>query len=378
MHVLRRMKLTKVLCSAAIGLLAMSAASAEPSFKIGGFGTVGGAVTGNEDTQFRNGLDQWSGTDKHLDLFQDTKLGLQGTINFTSDFSVTSQLLGKRREDQDMDINFEWLYAQYTGISGFDFKLGRVVLPAFLVSDARFVGYSSPWVRVPTLVYSMLPFSTVDGGQVSYRTSIGPAIASFQFTHGHSASNIFVTSAVPIPFVGTIYVPAVIETNSPKVNGINASIEWGDWTLRVGEVRSNVKFNLRDVGPLPSFTDTFKEAGIQYDNGQFVVMSEYVKRTTKPELYDSNGWYLGTGYHFGSVMPYVIASQFKLKTDNPNGKASKGLAVGARYDFAKNLALKGEFARYDTNDTLIFTDNVRPAAYDKKVNMLSVTLDFVF
>src|SRR5690606_29013292 len=111
-----------------------------------------------------------------------------------------------------------------------------------------------------------------------------------------------------------------------------------------------------------------------YDNGKLVVTSEYVKRKTKPATADSSAWYVGAGYRFGEVMPYVMISKFTLK-DTP--ESTKGAAVGARYDFAKNVALKAEFARYNQSG-YIFLDAVAPAAPDKKVNVISVALDFVF
>lgn len=375
-YIPRRTALAAAFCATGVALLAGHAAHAndDVKFKGGGFGTLGATRTNLDDTQFRTSLNQYSGADKNVDLGVDSRLGLQGSVIYKSDFALTAQLLGVRREDEDFSMDVEWLYAQYTGVPGLDLKGGRVALPGFLVSDSRFVGYTTPWLRVPTLVYSMLPISTVDGLQASYRHSIGPAIASFQVTHGRSGSSIFVTSEVVIPFVGTFYVPTTIESKNKSVTSVNGTLEWGDWTARLGQVKSDVQFTIPGAPADTIFKDTFTGLGLQYDNGKVVVITEYVKRGTKPKTFDSTAWYAAGGYRFGEFMPYVMVSKFTPD----DAKASKGAAVGLRYDFAKNLALKAEFARYDTNGTLIFTDAVSPAIADKKVNVISVALDFVF
>ena len=375
-YIPRRTALAAALCATGVALLVGQVAHANDDikFKGGGFGTLGATRTDLDGTEFRNGLTQYSGADRSVDLGVDSRLGLQGSVIYKNDFAVTAQLLGVRRADVDFDLDVEWLYAQYTGVPGLDVKLGRVALAAFLVSDSRYVGYSTPWLRVPPLVYAMLPYSTVDGIQAGYRHSLGPVIASVQVAHGSSKTGI--TSG-----------PSQIDVKAPKVTNVNLMLEWGDWTARVGQVKSDAELTLNVPSPapgvpsfnvpLPSFKDTFSGYGLQYDNGQWVALAEYVTRKTKPQqTFDSTAWYVGGGYHFGQFLPYVVISKFT--GDTPGFEStSKGAAVGLRYDFFKNIALKAEFAQYDANNGLIFT-NGSPAFLDKKANVISVALDFVF
>ncbi|MDO9006119.1 MAG: porin [Aquabacterium sp.] len=389
-YIPRRTALAAALCATGVALLAGHAAHAndDVKFKGGGFGTLGAARTNLDDTQFRNGLTQYSGADKTVDLGVDSRLGLQGSVIYKSDFALTAQLLGMRRQDEDFNLDVEWLYAQYTGVPGLDLKAGRVALAAFLVSDSRYVGYATPWLRVPPLVYSMLPYSTVDGIQVGYRHSIGPAVASVQVSHGRSRAEISALGEFPPNSGSGLFAESRLDTRSPKVTNINLMLEWGDWTARIGQVKSDVEMTI-DIpappfgGPLsglpgPVFKDTFTGFGLQYDNGQVVAIAEHVKRKTKPQQsFDATAWYVGGGYHFGSVLPYVIISKFT--GDSPGAESTtKGAAVGVRYDFASNLALKAEFARYDANNSLIFTDAVSPSVMGKKAKVISVALDFVF
>jgi hypothetical protein len=374
-----QLTLAAALCAASMTIMSSHArADDDFKFKGGGFGTLGAVRTNTEGTQFRDEPTQWSGADKHVDLGTDSRLGLQGTVTYKSDFSLTAQVLGIRREDDDFGVDFEWLYAQYTGVPGLNLKAGRVALPGFLVSDSRRVGYATPWLRVPPLVYSMLSLATVDGVQAGYSHSIGPAVGSVQFTHGRGKSNLSLLA----PLGGGAYAPAIAYVDQNKVNSLNALLEWGDWTARVGQVKSEdsgiLDLNIPGFGvvhqALGKFTDDFTGVGLQYDNGKAVVITEYVKRKTKPVTSDSSAWYVGAGYRFGEVMPYVLVSKF---TPKDGTKATKGTAIGARYDFAKNIDLKAEFARYDQRG-FNFLDLTAPSAPDQKVNVISVALDFVF
>lgn len=371
----RQSTLAAALCVAGASLLSGQSARADDDvkFKGGGFGTLGAARTNSKTTQFRNEPTQWSGADNHIDLGLDSRLGVQGTVSYKSDFSITAQVLGIRREDEDFKLDFEWLYAQYTGVPGLNLKAGRVALPAFLVSDSRRVGYAVPWMRVPPLAYSMLSLSTVDGVQAGYSHSLGPVVASVQYTHGRGESNLGLYG--PIQGLPGVYASTLARVSQDNVNSLNGTLEWGDWSARIGQVTSEDSGTVDVFGttaPLTAFKDKFTGVGLQYDNGKAVVTTEYLKRKTKPLTADSTAWYVGGGYRFGEVMPYVLVSRFTLK----DTKATKGTAIGVRYDFVKNVAFKAEFARYDQSG-YVFLDSAPPAA-DAKVNVVSVALDFVF
>lgn len=374
----RQSTLAAALCAAGFTLLSGHSAHADDdiTFKGGGFGTLGAARTNSKVTQFRNEPTQWSGADNHIDLGLDSRLGVQGTVTYKSDFSITAQVLGIRREDEDFELDFEWLYAQYTGVPGLNLKAGRVALPAFLVSDSRRVGYAVPWMRVPPLAYSMLSLSTVDGVQAAYSHSFGPVVGTVQFTHGRGQSNLALYGQFP---PGGGFHRQYIPVKQDNVNSLNGTLEWGDWSARIGQVTSedsgtiNVPTFFNVTSDIPSFKDKFTGVGLQYDNGKAVVTTEYLKRKTKPtNTSDASAWYVGGGYRFGEVMPYVLVSQYKPKTE----EATKGTAIGVRYDFAKNVAFKAEFARYEQGG-FVFLDSAPPVA-DAKVNVVSVALDFVF
>lgn len=392
-------RLAVLLCAMGLGAWA-TPSLADVQYKFSGFGTLGAAMTNNDDTEFRTSVEQFQGATKTPDLGVDSKLGVQGSAVFSNGVTLTAQVLGARRNGEEFDAGFEWAYVQYTGIDGLDLKAGRVVLPSFLVSDSRMVGYATPWLRVSPLVYAMMPLSHVDGEQVTVRHAFGPVVVSGQFTYGNTSGKAAVTAPLALPG-GPYYQQTITEGETRNIHGLNIALEWGDWTLRASQVNDHVNLGLTvetppsfigvdfGQGPLGStfagppqiFKDKFQELGLQYDDGKVVVMAEHVSRSTKDvKVQDAKAWYVAAGYRFDSVMPYVMVSQFKqtYASTGPLPPKSKGLALGARYELTARSALKAEWAQYKNNSGYIFTDAVSPAVADKKINVMSIALDFVF
>lgn len=392
----QRQYLTALLCAMGLGIYA-SPAKADVQYKFSGFGTLGAVKTTNDDTEFRQSIQQYSGATTKVDLGVDSRLAVQGSAIWGNGVTVTAQVLGQRLGDEDFNMGFEWLYAQYTGIEGLDLKAGRVVLPAFLVSDSRLVGYASPFLRVPPLVYGMMPVSHLDGEQITYRHSIGSAVASVQGTFGRATTQARTTTTLPVPFLGTYYLPSTGEAKASGIVSLNATLEWGDWTFRVSQIKDKTLLSQSFYLPPAlggglqngdiNFHDKFQEMGLQYDDGKIVVMAEHVKRSTSDQqVQDAKSWYIGAGYHFGTVTPYALYSRYKedftLAADGVSAGTSPpkstGLALGLRYDFATNLALKAEVAKYKNNSLYVFTDSSSPGVADKSIKVMSVALDFVF
>jgi hypothetical protein len=64
--------------------------------------------------------------------------------------------------------------------------LGRIELPAFLVSDFRKVGYADPWVRPQVVVCGLAPLTNNDGVDASYRVLLGDVTNTLRGAYGRS------------------------------------------------------------------------------------------------------------------------------------------------------------------------------------------------
>jgi hypothetical protein len=343
---------------------AMAATQIGEHVSVSGFGTIGAMVTDNDGAQYRSDLRQFRGADKSPDFGVDSRLGLQANVKFNDTFSAVGQLLTSRRKSDRPVV--EWLYGQASLPAGFSLQLGRMVLPTFMVSDSRSVGYAAHWLRAPQEVYAQYPGSSFDGGQLQYKATLGPVNLTAQLAAGKSKSDIsLLGTAATVDF--------------EKLRSANLLLETGNWLFRLGQTQApGVKIS---GVPLPPLDDRFTGVGVQYDNGTLLVMGEYtMRRQSDPSPFDSNSWYLSSGWRFGAWMPYATISRLTPKGPLFGGTPDeKVTAIGVRWDAMKNVDIKAQFQKIDASTRTSFV-NVSPAfaAERPTVNALSVAVDFVF
>jgi hypothetical protein len=363
-------------CGAALlagfGVVPALAADNEITTAISGYGTVAATVTDNSDTQYISSLQQFKGATKEPDIGAESRLGLQGVVTFDPQFSVTAQALAKRRGNTDFDIGTEWLFGQYTPMPGLDLRLGRVAMPTFLVSDSRNVGYAATWLRAPNEVYTVMPFTTLDGGQAIWRATVGSVALTSQLSYGK-------TSVTVAAGTGSFNVDA------KSVVSLAFVAETGNWTLRLADSRMSLPTSI----PLSqtvtlNFTnkDTFLSAGVQYDDGKVIVLSEFAKRSEDnapilgEPLSASASSYVAAGYRIGSFTPMVRYSHVKYGKSLTAAPVQNSEGLILRYDAFRNVAFKAQIDRYDASNPTAFIST--QATTGKKIDVLSVGADFVF
>jgi hypothetical protein len=335
---------------------------------ISGYGTVGGTVTDNPTLQFRTSSTQFKGATEQLDVGLDSRLGVQGTVRFGDKFNVTAQTLAARKGDKDFDLGLEWLYGQMTLAPGLDARVGRVVLPTFMISDSRHVGYSLPWLHTANEVYILMPFTSLDGVQGQWRTSLGPASITTQVSYGRSDAQIL-TGLGPLTF------------NGKDLWNLSLSAELGNWTLRSAQTKATVPTVL---GPISyNQQDSFLDLGLQYDNGQALVLTELVKRRQNQvpglgiPLSRTTSYHVTAGWRFGDLTPMLRFAHVKndgASVADLGNHATPGASL--RYELMRNVALKLQWDRYDADNYLAFTNSDQSSS--AKVNVIGFGADFVF
>lgn len=155
---------------------------------------------------------------------------------------------------------------------------------------------------------------------------------------------------------------------------------------------------------------TFTGLGVSMDRDNIVLSAEYAwRRFNNAVVADTTGWYALGGLRLGSFLPYVVFS--RLKVDDLNAKLNpqavalgtayqsvQGVinvgkvvqntqSVGARWDVRRGMALKAQFDRVNkpagSNGLFLVPDASTASGQDffnnkKKVNVLSLAVDFVF
>ena len=356
-----------------MGLATITRAGDGISTTISGYGTVGGTYTSDGAYAYHHDVTEFTGAANRFEVGLESRLGVQAVFDFGSGFSVTAQEVARRRGSEDFELGTEWLYLQYSPTPDWQFRVGRVVLATFLLSDSREVGYAATWFRAPNEIYGSDPFNSLDGGQVLWRHNLGPAVLKLQSSYGNTKASI--------QFNGQTFSG---ETN--YVFNASASIEYENILLRVAQTKINSPITL----PLSatysvSFNvqDKYNTVGLQYDDGKAIVIGEWAKRSEPAgpglplPLAGSSQWYLAGGWRFGKLTPMLIYAVEKSDEAlvNPAGNF-RTWSANLRYDVIRNVALKAEVSRPQAANAVYWvTPNY---ASSERVNVYSFGADFVF
>lgn len=372
----------KPVMAALMGIFATTS-WADSEFNFSGFGTLGAVRTNTDAAEYRSGLRQHKGATSEPDLGVDSRLGLQVSYKLNEQFSAVGQVLTSRRDGKE-GAQVEWLYGQFSPIKSVDLRAGRLVLPIFMLSDNRNVGYAHYWMRAPQEVYGVYPLTSFDGLQARWRDNVGGVNLNVQASGGTSDANLYLTA----PDLSNNLFDARVTLKYKQLYSLAVNAEKGFWTVRASKTYGKKTEMLMPLPPfgtftwLPEGTDNFTNFGLQYDDGSLVVMSEFVaRRYSNQGLVNSNSYYLSGGYRFGSLMPYATYSHF-----SPKGAyyrrltTSPGItqAVGVRWDVATNVAVKAQFERVRRTDVSFTQATMDFWSKTPSVNAVSLAVDFVF
>jgi hypothetical protein len=136
--------------------LASASATALDNVRINGFGNVVMGVTSSDDT--------FLGYDDDPDFKNESLFALQVSSDISDKLSATAQVLGRGRDDYD--VEFEWAYLSYRITPSLTLVAGRSRLPLFTYSSSLDVGYTYHWITAPGVVYNV-PFNNLDGVKLS-------------------------------------------------------------------------------------------------------------------------------------------------------------------------------------------------------------------
>ena len=408
--------MNKQIIIAALALpLALSSAFAQessgPTVKVSGFGT--GALTWTNTDQAEFGRpNQASGARKSPRTGVDSNLGLQADIGINNWLSFTGQGLVRRDAEDDYGAEAAWAFAKAKINDNFSVRVGRIGLPAFMISDYRNVGYANTFLRAPNEMYSQVPFDSIDGIDATYRQSFGDTTVTGQLGFGRTDGKLAYN----------------LEVEGRKMVALNLVAEHGPFTVRFGRVDADIsvtgsttlagfltnlrttgtRFNLPQLNTMADQLDptekkaSFTSLGLGMDWNNIVVQSEFAKRKTDSYVNDTSSWYVMGGYRFGKVLPYFIHSKLSIDGFPENtvpanipalaplraggarlpyngiGQGEQSTtSIGVRWDFHSSLALKAQVDRIKPEIGSGLLLNAQPG-FHKDVTVGAVALDFVF
>jgi len=385
-----------------------------PVFSINGFGTIGMVHSSERRADFvatdlqRKG----AGYSNDWSPYVDSRVGMQLNARFTPDLTGVVQVVSEQRYDGSFAPQVEWANVKYNITPDLSMRAGRIVLPSFLLSDARKVGYSSPWVRTPSEVYNLVPITNSDGIDFSYRQQFGDARNTIQASFGQ----------------GSAKAPPDNDITGKRGWGVFDTLEYGNMTFHVSYFRTRLTIEgTQDLEAMARLyggsagaaladkygaTDKpfeFYGAGASYETSRWFLMGEYGLINPHSAYGKRVGGYVSSGYRIGKVTPYVTYAfaDVKSNTSDPglplppawyptystiaamNARLNSVLSsapvqqtysTGLRWDAYKNVAVKFQFDHSRLGDGSYGMLNNRQSGYVRggSYNLISATIDFQF
>ncbi len=375
-----------------------------PRFAVSGFGTLGVVRSDKNNYHFHSsGTQATVGRGQSFDASTDSVLGLQGTGRIDDRFNVTIQAITRQAAGYNYTPHVTWAYLNYQATPALTLRVGRTTTPFFMFSDSLNVNYATPWLRPPVEVYSLNPFSDLDGIDLLYRIPLGEVDLEVQGLHGNSAVTARSASA-----------------RLKSATGIRFGLTGSGFTAQAGYTRTNLQLQWTDglykalgqqliahgesaaaaeLAGIDGHAEFFS-AGFQWEKNNWITIAEFVKRQVDRYTNSAHAWYVTTGYRFDALTPYVTFSQqvqdrpaFSTDVDashtplirlynTARNTAQHSVALGMRWDVARNIAIKSQIERVTpapggrgmfTSDSL--AEYMKPAT---PVHLISFSLDFVF
>jgi hypothetical protein len=336
-------------------------------FSYSGFGTIGVARSDTNRAEYVTG-NQMAGATENFDYKTDSKLGLQGTFAPTRWLSGTVQALAEVRNSPDFTTQIEWAYLKVQPIDNLSIRYGKLVLPLFLVSDSRNVGYSTTWLRAPDAVYGEAVFDTYEGADIAYVQKMGKYSVTAHALLG--APNPVAQLAGPgfaQIFTGHHMhgYDVTADLNTVTVRASILELDYGTYTGST--LNQEGKYH-------------FYSYGIAYDRNDIIAQTEFIELRTGDPTDAINGWYVMGGYRLGKVVPYLIYA------NSHQNRAADGAvpeingpteSVGVRLDLFRSVDFKAQFDHAKAFDYGTPFINIQPG-FSNKANIFSLVADFVF
>ena len=367
-------RVTAALVCLAVSPLAMAG---DGNYRLGGFATFGVNKASNDSGYFE-------GQDSDPDYKSDSLAGIQLDFTVNERATTSIQLLG--RADEDWDPEVEWAYLNYHLTDQTSLRVGKQRLPLFYYSEYMDARYALPWVRPNQEVYQVIPTANYDGGEVLFETGLGDYQVVSQL------------------YVGESDFDGLIDNGTSKLSsmvGATTTLEEENFSYRLSFLSADLELNRRADELLPASALTSKArfygAGVHYDNGRWLVVSELVHTELDSVIDSITAGYLTLGYHSEQFMPYVTLSRLDAESKSEDPLQNRlmsiersNLSAGLRWSLSEHVSIKGEISRvFDFGETSgALANNQQPVFEGKQliglhnpyddVVVSTVTVDVVF
>ena len=354
-----------------LAMAAFLAAPAHADLTINGFASIKAGMTLDSDSTLYGYTDE-------LDFKNESLFAVQVMSDLGEKLSVTAQLMGRGRED--FNVEFEWAFLSYQLTDNMQINAGRLRTPFYKYSDFKDVGYAYDWSRVPEAVYN-LDFDNIEGVSLYHTATLGSFDSTLQLIAGS-----FDGDAVPAGLAVQAKIDQILgATWELSRDGISARLAYltGDTSFSNPGIDELTRILTENgLGAVARAIDvneessTFLGLALTLDKNDWVAVAEITRTEVDDSLVaEQNSYYVSIGHRFDSLTPYISYE----KRDNdakrdiiallPQGvpaELAQGVTqaveffevkrdawnLGLRYDFHPSAAFKAQLTRvnYDITD----------------------------
>ncbi|MBW3694098.1 hypothetical protein EK599_00175 [Vibrio sp. T187] len=394
------------------------------SLTVSGFGTVAYSYENEDDLSFLRDLSHQSEPDNNGQWLSDSRLGLQLDYVFNQQWRATVQAVAKHSASDELSDMLTLGFIAYRPSDVLELRAGRFGLDAFWATTTRDIDYGHIWIRPPTEVYGWISLQALDGIDLTYTLAPGESDWHLGAQYG---------------VVRTTYDPTsgdAVESTGTETMGISIKYVSGDWRARAAILRvgnfdierntqtESVRSALSSVASLGGAIGVeadqynqllvveneefyYSQVGGEYFDGRWKILSEVVSIASKsnnPALPSGIGGYVNLAYYWKQWTPYTIASTFRpdvdaltasndwsgLGLDTLQSSVISGLnstrvdqstiALGIRWDLAKNLAVKAQadFISIAENGYGLWVSGNAKQSSSSSVQLYTLSMNFIF
>jgi hypothetical protein len=349
----------------------------QPKVIFDGFGSLGVSHSSMHmgDYTLDSTIPKGAGLSEDWSTTNDTRIAGHLVAQFTPKVSAVLQVVSEYTAENTFQPEVEWANVKYAFTPDTYIRIGRIVLPTFLDSDNRDVGYTYVWIHPPLELYRQVAITHSDGIDAMYHVDIGKMGNTIK-------SIIYGENTIERPTGKSI---------SKDMWGIFDTIEYGPATAHVGyqeRLSASQDFQTGLTGAWVRNSNL--SVGMQYDPGNWFVMSEWLQRKSTTKI---SAMYISAGYRIKKFTPYLTYSQnspgsFLQGSPTPSSnslrlanRSQSTVSLGVRWDFRRNTDFKLQYDQVKLSDNSNgYLANVPPnvSLYGSTFHVITAVVDFVF
>lgn len=394
-------KTLHIALAATLAGLAANVRADAPVVTVSGYGTGALTMSDTDQAEFVT-PNQAAGVKKQPRPGADSKLGLQATAVFNDALSLTGQGLVHKYGRDHFGAELTLAFVKMKASDDVSVRLGRIGLPAYLVSDYRSVGYANLMLRAPIELYGQVVMEYFDGADIVYQHTFGATALTAQFGAGNNKTKVPGGSEFSLKPLTSLH---VVAENGPftvrlgRVGARFSSLDNADLAALVAGVNGAGFPGVADALKVADAKGSFTSLGLGLDWRDIIVQAEIAKRKTNARVVpDTRAWYAMVAYRAGQFTPYFqhaavtqgsarafaelpLTGPYAALSAGANGAIRAGLqtsnAIGLRWDFHKSAALKLQMDRIAPRDGAGLFVNAAPG-FHGPVRVYAAAVDFVF